>query len=245
MKKNFEDILNKEVGKVAIIAGLGPSLSSVLPDITWMNSYAKEKVAFFNCNLFDLMTDLNTDYWIVANSQRIMTIKEAYKRYNSQKNATLIFASRIPGFQEELAENLLEIDYIPMKNAVGSFSLSHCLQDYCSMGSQYNAVHTVIIHMIAVAIISGCKEIYISGVDLDYSRGYVKNGVHNDGVKLGKDMMNEKAVQDTVDKVKYLKSCAKKVGAELYSLSAAGVLSNILKYKDVKDLRKEIEDKLL
>jgi hypothetical protein len=244
MKKSFDDISNKEVGKIAIVSGLGPSLSLALPDITWMNKHARKKVAFFNCNLFDLMTDLDTDYWIVANSQPIMMIEQAHKRYNAQKDSTFIFASRIPGFQENLADDLLEINYIPMKDDSNLFSLPHYLQSYCSHDSKYGAVYSVAVHMIAVAIITGCKKIYISGVDLDYSKGYVKDNVHPKGVALGKRLMGKDAIQDTINKIEYLKSCAKKVGSELYSLNPTGVLSKILEYKDIKEVRKEMEIEL-
>lgn len=242
MKRDFDDIKDRDLGKKAIVCGLGPSLSTSLSDLLWINQNARHKASFYSCNLFDLMTDLTTDYWVVANSQDLMKIKNAHHRYNKQKGSTLIFASRIPGFEVGVAEDLLEIDYIPMGDHKGiANSLPDYFKNYCSEKLSYGTVNSVAIHMIAIAIITGCKEIYISGVDLDYSNGYVKNGVHEDGVSLGKLLMKEESALETINQIKFLQDCSAKVGVKMYSLTPNGYVSKILEYKNPLDLRKEIE----
>jgi len=242
MRRDFDDIKDRDLGKKAIVCGLGPSLSTSLSDLLWINRNARHKASFYSCNLFDLMTDLTTDYWVVANSQDLMKIKNAHHRYNKQKGSTLIFASRITGFETDLAEDLLEIDYIPMGDHGGIVnSLPDYFKNYCSANLSYGAVNSVAIHMIAIAIITGCKEIYISGVDLDYSRGYVKNGVHDEGVSLGKSLMKEKQAFETIDQIKFLQACAVEVGVKMYSLTPNTYISKILEYKNPADLRNEIE----
>jgi len=243
MKLDLENIKDKESGKIGIALGLGPSLRSVLPVIEKMNIDNRDKASFYSCNMFNSMMAVQTDYWVVCNPQKCMHLAVAYNRYNSQ-DATFVFTPRINGFTIKEAEDLLTVDYIPISDQpVGDMSLSQYLKDYTNSEAPYPPVESVIIHMIALAIISGCKEVYISGVDLDYKNGYVKEGAHKDGVHLGKTFMNAGARTRTINHIRFLRSCAKNVGCELYTLNETGPLSEILEFKDVNELKNKLDEK--
>ena len=238
----LNDIKDRDSGKIGMVIGLGPSLNEVLPYIEGLSENARDKVSFYCCNLFNQMTKIKTDYWVVTNNQPKMSLKKAHGTYNSQPESIFLFASRINGFSEAEAKKLLNLKYIAMSdNGSGEYDLPLTLKKYTSSEKKYGAVHSVIIHQIALSIITGCKEIFISGVDLDYSKGYVKPGVHQEGVSLGKTFMNSKARKDTIDKIVLLKECAEKVDCNLYTLNPSGPLSKVLEVKNTGDIDKIIK----
>jgi len=238
MKINLKDIVDKESEKIAMVTGLGPSLREVLPGIEDMSKNNRDKVAFYSCNFFDSMTKIITDYWFVCNSQGVMKVATAHKRYNAQPNSIFLSLERIPGFKEEELKKHLKVDYIPLNE---KNDLSLLLMDYTSTDKRYGAVFSVIIHQIATAIVTGCKEIYISGVDLDYSGGYAKPGVHQKGVSLGKINMNSEARRKTLASVEILKECANKVGSELYCLNKKSPLRELMDYRDINEIKKKLD----
>ena len=242
MKLNLDNIKDKESGKVGLVIALGPSLREVLHVVEDMSKNNRDKVAFYSCNLFSSMMNVTTDYWLVTNQQETMRIANAHSRYNGQESV-FIFTPRLDGFSMEDAEKHLSVDYLPIWDQPGNeLSLADYLQKYTEAEAPYPPVESVVIHQIATAIITGCKEVYISGVDLDYKGGYVKKGAHESGVALGKQCMDARARERTINNVRFLKSCAKNVGCELYTLNETGPLSQVLEFKDISNLKKKLDE---
>lgn len=195
---SFNDIINKEKGKIAIVVGLGPSL---LPDLEKIKKLDLDKYVIISCNDVDLITDLNFNYWVWANS--IDNIEKTYIRLN-RKKSTLVFADSVDPTPRNRFQSLLECDYLPYDQR--HFNGNHCtwgnglngrasccnnmvdgrltiqeeLKKYCNFQESYGGGETVAVHMLSLAILLGCKEIYITGVDLDYSKGYVNGKSHYD-----------------------------------------------------------------
>jgi len=81
--------------------------------------------------------------------------------------------------------------------------------------------------MLALAIILGCNPIYITGVDLDYSRGYVKPGVtNNDNFNLYFDRI----IKDFY----IINKSAKKKGVEIFSIGKDIPINKSIEYKELK-----------
>ena len=78
MKLSFNDILDKEAGKSAVVIGLGPSLE---PHINKIQNLPKDKYILIGCNSIDRFVDIEVDYWVWANSED--TIEKTYDRLNS------------------------------------------------------------------------------------------------------------------------------------------------------------------
>jgi len=243
MRIPLDEIKDKESGKVAIVLGLGPSLNQVLPVVEKMSKENRDGASFYTCNLFNSMANVMTDYWVVCNSQKVMSLRSAFNRYNSQPNAKFVFTPRINGFSVKEANELLKVDYVAIHDQPSNpISLSDYLKVYTNSEKGYPPVDSVIIHQIALAIVTGCKEIYISGVDLDYSKGYAKRNVHKDGEKLGKRYMDAGARARTISHIQFLRACAKNVGCEIYSLNETGPLSQILEVKKIDELKTKLDE---
>ena len=54
-------------------------------------------------------------------------------------------------------------------------TIQETLQGFCNHGEHYSTADTVAFHALGFAILMGCNPIYITGMDLDYSRGYANN----------------------------------------------------------------------
>jgi len=149
--------------------------------------------------------------------------------------------------------NLVSCDFVPFSDCLfcppelKKINISACKRTlnevYCDYIGQSDYMyyhknggrcHTVATHMLKLAIILGCKNINISGVDLDYSKGYVNNSPKN-GVKprkkLGLTLMKAKGRDETIKYIKLIKDDSKKVGVKLYSLIENGNINSVLEYK--------------
>ena len=189
MKLSFKDITNKEAGKTAIVVGLG---KSAMYDIEKINHlYGKDGYVIISCNDFDLMTRMNVHYWVHANS--LDTIFKNHQRYNA-KNATIVYADTVDLTPQEFVHKNLTVDYLPYDQR--HFNFKRCeksapccnnfqmwrptiqeeLLAYSAFEFPYSTGDTVALHMLALAILLGCKKIFITGVDLDYGNGYVNGG---------------------------------------------------------------------
>jgi hypothetical protein len=68
------------------------------------------------------------------------------------------------------------------------------LQQVSNHSEHYSTGDTVALHAIAFAIIMGCNPIYVSGMDLDYQKGYANNQAapsNNDWQRLNANLMND------------------------------------------------------
>lgn len=236
MQIKLEDIIDAHKGKRAFISALGPSLNEVLPQFEEMSKDENNDDVFISCNLYKGMCDIQTDYFIVANNQPVMSIVNAHSTYNKTKS-TMLFSSRINGFSPELAKKHLTCDWISMIDVPSEKnSLQNFFKDYVE-GDVYGAVYTVLCHMVAIAVIVGCKDIYIAGADLNYARGYVKPDFHKSGVVLGRTFMDNNAKTITLKQIKKMRENAEKKGVKIYSLNKTSPLCQVLEYKNINELK--------
>ncbi len=240
MELKLDDIVDKHKGKVALVVVLGPSLNEHLKHIEELND--NENLIIFTCNMFDVMTNIKTNYWLVCASLQPMLINNSYKRINDH-GATFLFAHRIPGFSKEIAKQKIKTNYIPVSDLSNQKdSLQQTFANYTN-SETYGPVDTVLLHLINLGVITGCDSIYITGADLNYDKGYVKNGVHTLGERIGKINMNQKAKNRTLDYIKTMKKSANNVGAELFTLNPSSPLSSILEVKTIEDLKNNLNEK--
>ncbi len=239
MELTLESIKDKHKGKTAVVVVLGPSLNDNLAELKELND--NENLVVFTCNMFDKMIDLKADYWLVCAPMEAMYIASAHERINNH-GATFLFADRIPGFSRVDAAKHLTTDYIPVSDVANQpNSLQQTYAKYTG-GNTYGPVDTVLLHLIALSVYTGCDNVYIAGADLNYSKGYVKNGVHRIGEAIGKSNMNGPAKNRTVGYANTMRHSATNVGTNIYTLNPDSPLSTIMDVKVMDDLKQSINE---
>lgn len=228
-KISFDDIRNKESGKIGIVCGTGGSLADHHSKFEDLSKNHKDKYCFISCNEWNHKTKLDVDYWVVANS--VFTVKTQYPAFNSKPNTILLYADSAD-VDSKSYEEKLTIDFIPYdeRHVAGGkciVPLACCknidpnrktiheyLKDITGGDTMYQSCGTVGIHMLAVAVILGCNPIYVSGIDMDYKTGYVDGS--NDQHKHGNisEFSKEFGVQ-----AKIIASSAEKIGIKIINLS--------------------------
>lgn len=204
MKIKYQDIINKHKGKTAIVVGLGPSLRA---NLEFIENIDKSKYVVFCCNLFQEMTSIDADYWLISNSQVSMQVKAITGLLDEYKGV-FIYNNDI----DRSEENLITPNYIKMCEEE---NLPLIVSQYCGVEKEaYAGVETVAIHLTALGIITGCKEVLITGVDLDYTNGYVKEVNDEERLKLGQSIM-PKMQKSAIDMIKTLKNLAANIGVEV------------------------------
>ena len=185
---NFNFLLNKESGKNCLILGGASSIhdiqfekfNGILISMGDIPERIKEK--------------RQVDYWISANTIFPRPDKH-FDRLNQFKSTTLIFSdsvlnSTVPIDYEIIKNNLkipwFEYDQRHFKgldcdkqlhedNLVAprncclykkKITIQEFLQQEFNLKSHYSTGSTVAIHSLAVAIILGCKKIYLAGIEL-------------------------------------------------------------------------------
>jgi hypothetical protein len=238
MEKELKNYKNIHHNKIGLVVVLGPSLNEHLEDIKKLND--EENLIIYTCNMFDRMIDINPNYWLVCAPMKPMYIKNAYNRINNKKS-TFLFAHRIPGFSKEDAKNFLTCDYIPVSDVYQDpESLQQTFAKY-TKGETYGPVDTVLLHLVSLSIFNGCKKVYIVGADLDYKKGYVKNGVHKEGERMGLHFMNTSAKNRTIEYMKKINNSAKKIGVEIYTLNKTSPLIEVFECKNINNLKNDIK----
>ena len=235
MPLNMEnDILNKHHGKTALVIANGPSTKRFLNDIMVL-AKQKDKYCVFVCGtadeLFanigiDMFKEIQPDFWVVANSiQRVDNYYEKFNRLN-ECNGILAFAIGVDTTVK--LENLLKIKYHCYNRGIESVSendvplIQSYVRKYTNFDKMYSGGHTVAVHMVALAILSGCKTIKICGVDLDYKLGYFDNYTKNpDSFGHWK--------HDILMDFKTLSDSAKNIGVEIINLAENSPLASVLK----------------
>lgn len=229
-----KDILNSHLGKTAIIIANGPSTKSFLDKIKVL-AKQKDKYCIFVCGTadeifqnikIDMFKEIQPDFWIVANS--VQRVDNYYKKFNrlSECNGILAFAIGVDPTMN--LEKLLNIKYHCFNRASPTVSeeevplIQTYVQKYTNFHKMYSGGHTVAVHMVAFAILTGCKKIQICGVDLDYKLGYFDNYTKNsDSFAHWKD--------EILIDFKILNDSAKNIGVEVINLSENSPLSSALK----------------
>lgn len=239
-KIEFKDIINRESGKNAVVLGLGPSLKAHIEKVKQLGN----DFVIIVCNDIDTYTDINRfDYWVWANSQ--YTIKHTHERLNS-KNAFVVYADSVDLTPREKVDQLLTATYTSFDQRhfdgrkcayglccdhiiPGRLTIQEEYKNYTNYHTYSTSSDTVAIHMLYLAVLLGCKNIYVTGLDLNYAKGYVNGGkVHQVYI----DEFN--LVQGrTLDTIKTINDSAKNINVNIYCLDQGLPISNILEYKEL------------
>jgi hypothetical protein len=243
-KLSFDDIRNKEKGKVGIVCGTGGSLKEYHEEFEKLSKTEKDKYCFISCNEWHEKTNLDVDYWVIANN--VFTVEKHFEEFNNHKS-TLIYADSVDVTDREFVEKNLTIDYLPYDQRhnkgipcskplaccnhiiEGRKTISEYLQHITGFEQTYGDCGTVAIHMLAIAVILGCNPIYISGVDMNYKTGYVddkKQDKHDDIARHSSEFgIQSKVIADSADKL----------GVKIINLSKEAAYGGIEKGEFVKN----------
>jgi hypothetical protein len=229
----LEKLINKHYGQTAFVCGLGSSLRDSLEYIK-----NNKDMVIVSCNDFDLQTELSPNYWVWSNPTQI----ESYKhRLEGMPNTILVHADSVDTTPSEwIKNNINQSQYIGYDqrhfnskkcercpngcaNFVdGRLTIQEHLAKHCNVTFTYDTGHTVALHMLALSILLGCTKIYISGVDLNYSKGYVNDKFSNN------ESFNPWIDEILLDFEK-INNSAKNIGVEIINLSKESPLTKIFK----------------
>ena len=184
--KNFDYFYNKDKGKKCLILGGAPSIHSI--------DYRNFDGIIISMGdvPMRLQNQCSVDYWINANS--VFPIPDVdYEVINKFKNTTLLFAHTIlrkldySVIKSKLKVTWFEYDqrhfgsqpcnnqidsrfYLNEKqeccDCIGPITIQEFLQEKYNTIEHYSTASTVAIHALSLAIILGCKTIYIGGVEI-------------------------------------------------------------------------------
>lgn len=239
MKLNLPVVFQKHLDKTGFVFGLGPSLSTYHDQFKEL-SKDKEKNTFISCNDWDIMTEIDVDYWVIANS--VMTVEKYYDRFISKPNSILVYSDTVDLTDRYVASKLLtNINYLPYdQRHFGNvpcpvkfcchhliqdrLTIQEFLQDIALYHEHYSTSASVATHALALSIILGCNPIYIVGVDLDYSKGYIDGTTNNDTF--------DHHMPELLSDFNIINESAKKMGVEIFNMSEHSKLKDIFKFKN-------------
>lgn len=192
--KDFDYFYNKDKEKKCLILGGAPSIQ----DIDYKN-FDGIIISMGDVPI-RLKNQCNVDYWINANG--VFPIPDVhYEVINKVKHTTLLFAHSVVRKQDysvirnKIKTNWFEYDqrhfgarpcnqqidsrfYLKEKKEccdyIGDITIQEFLQKKYNSIEHYSTASTVAIHALSLAVILGCKTIYIGGVEIpsdsnDYS----------------------------------------------------------------------------
>lgn len=262
MRIEFRDIIDTERSKKAIVLGLGPSVNRheefLRHCIKYRNDYC-----IISCNNIDRqIPSLKIDHWILAQPAdhgSDFYIPHAHQRYTRDKDTVFYYTDCLDLTPRDMVDRLLaDIRFIgydqrhnnseecgwTMPNGSkpsccarivkGRKTIQEEFRDYTGC-SVYGAGDTVSVHMAALAVMLGCKEIIILGVDLDYSQGYINNDLPETKIRtvMGMNSVNRspQMVKRVLEDLTIIKNCADNVGATIYCMDNDLKISKIFPYK--------------
>lgn len=262
MQLQFSDIQGKDAGKTGFVLGLGPSLANHLHELMLITN-EKEKYKIVSCNNIDRLTQLAFDYWVIAqpgNDNSAFGIRNAFNRFNGYPKTTLLYTDCLDLTDRATVDRLLNIDYIGydqrhfkgMPCTWGSLPggrhsccehiiperlcIQEVLQQVTKSESHYSTGDTVGVHMLATAVIAGMNPIYITGIDLDYTNGYVNNDLPDtpERISMGMSSVNNspEIVKSILSDFAKIRDMAKNIGVEIYCLDKGLKISEIFPYKE-------------
>lgn len=236
MRIKVEDIVDREKGKTAFVVAMGPSVNDNRDMISQAGDSDDHIVLC--CNDIDIAwPELEYDYWVVANSE-LHTTTSLIDRANS-KDAMFCYCDSIdptPNAEpnkhmdgEFLGYECRHFDNKPCgirnpcceKRVEGRKAIQEHFAEYCNSDRIYSPGSTVALHMTSMAVLLGCKEVYITGVDLDYTNGYFNNEPFTDNQRAtGMRIMNEDEgqVKLALADFKVIKEVAENIGVGVYAL---------------------------
>lgn len=184
--EDFKYFENKELGGKCLILGGAPSIQNI--------DYKNFDGVIISMGDIPirLKNECNIDYWINANSEFPIPDVD-FDTINRVRHTTFLFAHSVVRRQDcsiilkELKTNWFEYDQRhflgqpcnnqidsrfdlneskPCCRHVGETTIQEFLQQKYDMDSHYSMGSTVAIHALALAMILGCKTIYLGGVDI-------------------------------------------------------------------------------
>lgn len=242
MKLEFKDIINKESDKNAIVIGMGPSLGK---HINKINQLKNNGFVLISCNDVDAFTSIDPDYWVLANSEA--TIRAMHLRLNTKK-AVVVYADSVDLTPRDEVDQCLKVDYLPYdqrhfnghkcgagaccKHIIpGRLTIQEELKKYTNHSTMPVHSGTVAVQMLPLAVLLGCKNIYVVGVDLDYSKGYV-NG-HNSAQARALHTQPESFaphISSILETIAIIRDAANNIGVNIYCLDENLYISKVLKH---------------
>ena len=238
---NFEQIKNKHLNKTAFICGLGPSLSDTIEYIT----KNRNEIVLISCNDIDINTNLKPDYWVFANS--LQTFPFMLERFKKYEGTTIVHSDSVDSTPREWIEkNSSGLNYIGYdqrhfnnskcnncpngcKNFIdGRLTIQEELQKFTNYDLRYSTGDTVAIHMLALSILLGCNKIFISGVDLDYKKGY-----YNSYMRPHSVIEFDVCINNILNDFKIINDSVKNLGIEIINTSEDSILKTIFKTEKI------------
>lgn len=184
--KDFDYFYNKDKEKKCLILGGAPSIQ----DIDYKN-FDGIIISMGDVPI-RLKNQCNVDYWINANGAFPIPDVD-YEMINKVKHTTLLFAHSVVRKQDysvirnKIKTNWFEYDqrhfgarpcnqqidsrfYLKEKleccDYIGDITIQEFLQKKYNSTEHYSTASTVAIHALSLAVILGCKTIYIGGVEI-------------------------------------------------------------------------------
>jgi hypothetical protein len=186
MKLQFKDLIDKHKGKPAIVVGHGPSLNTHIKKICEL----KNKFILFGCNEWYHIYQDAPHFWVIANNQQ--TIKTDINIINTRaKDSIICYADSVDLTDRAWIDKNLFCNYLPYDQRhfnskpcgckscyqiiPGRLTIQEEFQKYTGSEKRYGSGDTVLLHSLSIAVLCGCDPIFITGLDLDYKKGYAKN----------------------------------------------------------------------
>lgn len=237
--KNLTDLINSEESKIAVVCGLGPSLSESIEYII----KNRKDIVLISCNDIDLVTNLSPDYWVFANS--VQTVSFMNERFRNHPKSIIVHSDSVDTTPKKwIEDNLSDLNYVgydqrhfnnsKCKNCPnscenfidGRLTIQEELQKFTNNNERYSTGDTVAVHMLALSILLGCKKIYISGVDLDYSKGYFNSTVTNS------DSFSP-YLTNILNDFRIINESSKKIGVEIINTNNDSLIKTIFKTEKI------------
>jgi hypothetical protein len=226
----LDDFIDKEKDKTAFVCGMGPSLSDYIDRIN------KEDCVKVACSDVDLMTNIIPDYWVFANSMNsAVAMNERWKKMETSiiVHADSVDVTSNKWIIENVKNKYIGYDQRHFDNKTcsccpngcanfveGRKTIQELLRDYSGIDEKYNTGHTVALHCLALAILLGCNKIFLCGIDLDYTLGYVDKKTFNGDSFIP-------WLPEILDDFRIIKKSSENLGIEIYNTSQNSPLKEI------------------
>jgi len=245
--KKFDYFYNRDKEKKCLILGGAPSIHSI--DYKNFNGI----IISMGDVPIRLQDQCNVDYWINANSEFPIPDVD-YEVINKFKNTIILFAHTVlrkldyKVIKNNLKVTWFEYDqrhfgsrpcnnqidsrfYLNEKqeccNYIGSTTIQEFLQEKYNTTGHYSTASTVAIHALSLAIILGCKTIYIGGVDIPINQKDYNYYGNNSLVS---------ALRDAEGRIKISKYRIKQFFTTVFNLKIKSVF-----YPDIPEILKDFE----
>lgn len=108
---------------------------------------------------------------------------------------------------------------------IGKKTIQEYVRDKCNASEHYSTAATSALHALSTAIIAGCKEIYIFGVDLNYRLGYADSKtINNDSF--------DPHISDIVNDFRILTESASKIGIKIFNCNPNSPIASVVPTKE-------------